>query len=104
MKLNAKGNGSEKQPYRSQDGTAGIADALSSLSERGGLLTLKCGRYDVSSSIVLDTPSTSLTGEVWACNTDPNGVFETPFGTKIRMTKRFFRNQDRKNFRSYKWR
>ena len=26
-----------------------------------------------------------LAGDVWACNTDPNGVFETRYGTKLRL-------------------
>jgi parallel beta-helix repeat protein len=37
-----------------------------------------------SSPIVLRTPSTGLRGEIWACNTDPNGVFEPKNGTKLR--------------------
>lgn len=80
------GTGSERDPFRSPDGTAGIQSSLNALSERGGLLNLTCGRYDIEKPIVFDLPSTCLDGGVWACNTDPNGVFETPFGTKLRMT------------------
>lgn len=53
--------------------------------ERGGCLELPCGQCDIASSIVLDTPSACLTGGIWSCNTDPNGVFESQHGTKIRM-------------------
>lgn len=79
------GNGSEADPYRSADGSAGINTALSSLSERGGRLRLPCGRYDVTKPVVLGLSSTKIAGDVWACNTDPNGVFESRYGTKIRL-------------------
>lgn len=78
------GSGSEKDPIRSADGTAGIQKELDSLSARGGVLNLKSARYDIYRSVLLDTPSLCLSGGVWACNTDPNGVFESKFGTKIR--------------------
>ncbi len=81
------GNGSENNPFTSIDGRAGINDLLSSLSSRGGAVTLKCGRYDISEPIIFDTPSSRLSGEVWSCNTDPNGVFESPYGTKLRLVK-----------------
>ena len=84
------GAGSETDPYRAIDQTAGIESELSALSERGGFLQLESGRYDISKSIVIDTPSLTLSGGVWACNADPNGVFESKFGTKIRMNGRDF--------------
>ena len=84
------GSGSESDPYRSEDGTAGIQAELDALSARGGVLSLKSGRYDIEKSIVFDTPSLSFSGGVWACNVDPNGVFESGFGTKIRMHGKSF--------------
>lgn len=79
------GAGSEEEPFRSDDGTAGIKSALSELGLRGGRLELESGRYDIDNPIVVDSSSTCLSGGVWACNTDPNGVFESKFGTKLRM-------------------
>lgn len=79
------GTGSEIDPFYSQDGTAGVQTGLDNLAERGGKIELKCGRYDIEKTIVLDTPSLCLAGEVWSCNIDPNGVFEPKHGTKIRM-------------------
>lgn len=79
------GTGSEDDPFRAEDGTAGIQTALNALSARGGRLDLPSARYDVTRTTVLDTSSLCLSGGVWACNTDPNGVFESKFGTKIRM-------------------
>ena len=79
------GNGSEDKPFCSENGTAGIQQELDGLAERGGILQLVSGRYDIEKSILIDTPSLCLTGGIWACNTDPNGAFETRFGTKIRM-------------------
>jgi hypothetical protein len=80
-----EGNGTEENPYRSADRTAGIQSELDAIAARGGLLNLESARYDIEKSIVLDTSSLALDGGVWACNTDPNGVFESKFGTKIRM-------------------
>ena len=79
------GNGSEGAPFRAADGTAGIQAGLDALNERGGKLSLPCARYDISAPIVINRSGIKLAGDVWACNTDPNGVFETRFGTKIRM-------------------
>lgn len=85
-----QGDGSETNPYRSADGTAGIQDELSALSERGGILNLKSARYDIERPIVIDSSSLCLDGGVWACNTDPNGVFESKNGTKLRMHGKSF--------------
>ena len=79
------GDGSEKNPYTSEDGSAGISEALGKLCERGGVLRLPSGRYDIYKTITVDTPSLCIDGGIWACNTDPNGVFESRFGTKIRV-------------------
>jgi hypothetical protein len=79
------GVGSESAPFSSADGTAGIQAELDRLSARGGRTELSCGRYDIERPIILDTPSSCLSGGVWACNTDPNGVFESAYGTKVRM-------------------
>lgn len=79
------GVGSETEPFHSDDGCAGIKTELSALADRGGKLRLESGRYDIDAPITVDSSSTCLSGGVWACNTDPNGVFESKFGTKIRM-------------------
>ncbi len=65
--------------------SADIAKALEAIKERGGSVYLPAGEYTVNEPIVIDTPSSRLQGEVWAYNLDPNGVFETPYGTKLRL-------------------
>ena len=80
-----RGGGTETDPFYSEDGTAGIQHGLDLLSDRGGKLPLENGRYDLTTSVILDTSSTCLAGDVWSCNTDPNGVFESKHGTKLRM-------------------
>ena len=85
MQTTRIGNGSEQNPFRATDGTAGLQAELDALTARGGVLQMTSGRYDIERSILLDTPSLCMTGGVWACNTDPNGVFETKYGTKLRM-------------------
>ena len=82
------GDGSENTPFVSEDGTAGIGEALDALSVRGGVLRLPSGRYDITKTLTVDTPSLCVDGGIWACNTDPNGVFESRFGTKIRLLGR----------------
>lgn len=81
------GTGSEADPFRSDDGSAGIASELQRFLGRGGRLNLPCGRYDLAAPLVIDTPSLCLSGDVWACNIDPNGVFESMHGTKLRLAE-----------------
>ena len=65
-----------------------INAALQALSEHGGAVRLSAGEYTVESPIIMNTPSTKIQGDVWAYNLDPNGVFETPYGTKLRLKGR----------------
>ncbi len=67
-----------------------IAAALDSIKATGGRVHLEAGTYGLCEAIVIDTPSSKLEGDVWAYNLDPNGVFETPFGTKLRLMGRSF--------------
>lgn len=62
-----------------------ITRALEEKKELGGAVFLPVGEYRVEEPVLMDTPSTRIAGEVWAYNLDPNGVFETPFGTKLRL-------------------
>ena len=48
------------------------------------------GEYPLQEALVVDASSLCLCGDVWACNTDPNGVFETDHGTKLRMQGKGF--------------
>lgn len=61
-----------------------IQGSLDVLSHTGGVLNLTSGCYDIFSPLVPDVSSLCLDGGVWACNTDPNGVFESKCGTKLR--------------------
>lgn len=67
-----------------------INEALEALNSAGGSVFLKNGEYRIDGPIVINTPSTKLVGEVWAYNLDPNGVFETHYGTKLRLTEKGF--------------
>ena len=67
-----------------------IQAALDARRESGGRVSLDVGTHTLTEPLLIDTPSTRLTGEVWAYNLDPNGVFETPFGTKLRLSGRDF--------------
>ena len=67
-----------------QDATM-IQAELDGLRETGGRVALPCRQYDLAQALVIDTPSLCLCGEVWNYSADPNGVFESPFGTKLRL-------------------
>lgn len=67
-----------------------IQKQLEALEAHGGKLTLPNGEYNISSPVTVDASSLCFSGEMWACNTDPNGVFETDHGTKLRMRGRDF--------------
>lgn len=62
-----------------------INDLLESQRISGGKTELKTGCHLIKEPVMIDTPSQRLSGEIWAYNLDPNGVFETPFGTKLKL-------------------
>lgn len=64
---------------------ADMTRAFEEKKERGGAIFLPVGEYPVESPVLMDSPSTRLCGEVWAYNLDPNGVFETRYGSKLRL-------------------
>lgn len=67
-----------------------INERLSAIEKTGGKVSLSSGEYALSDSVVMNTPSSRLSGESWAYNLDPNGVFETPYGTKLKLTAKDF--------------
>lgn len=87
MNNEIKGRGTEKEPYVSNDGTAGIIKLLKHNIERGGRIDLKSARYDIGKTISLMTPCTFLSGDVWSYSSDPNGVFDSVYGTKLKLVK-----------------
>jgi len=62
-----------------------IQARLDGLMSHGGRLVLPNRSYNIHETVVADSSSMCFAGDVWACNTDPNGVFETDHGTKLRM-------------------
>ncbi|MBE5779233.1 MAG: hypothetical protein E7331_07870 [Clostridiales bacterium] len=73
-----------------QDSAPEIQRQLELLENHGGRLTLPNREYNIASPVTVDASSLCFSGEMWACNTDPNGVFETDHGTKLRMQGRDF--------------
>ncbi len=79
------------EPYeRPENCTPAIQQQLDLLRAHGGCLTLPNHAYSLYAPVVVDASSLCFCGENWACNTDPNGVFETDHGTKLRMRGRDF--------------
>lgn len=83
------GDGSEEAPFTSSDGRAGLQYKLDSLTH-GGIVELESLRYNLEKTLTLDSSSRAIVGKIWCCNTDPNGVFESKFGTKLRLIGRDF--------------
>ena len=45
------------------------------------------GQYDISTPVVIDVSCIKLEGEVWNYSCDPNGVFESDYGAKLRLMR-----------------
>lgn len=67
-----------------------IRRQLHKKSLRGGKVYLAAGEYLLGETLVMDTSSSTLEGESWTCNVDPNGVFESPYGTKLKLCGKDF--------------
>ena len=82
--------GKGKETMNKNGNSAWIQKRLDELAFQGGRTLLSAGEYTIDQTVVLDTSSLCLAGEVWSCNTDPNGVFEAMHGTKLRMRGKDF--------------
>ena len=63
-----------------------IQEKINALKQ-GGKVYLPTGQYDIYKPLVIDTPCIKLEGEVWNYSSDPNGVFESEYGTKLRLQR-----------------
>ena len=55
-----------------------IQKKIDAKSRQGGKVFLRTGEYYIASTVTVDISSFTFEGESWACNVDPNGVFESP--------------------------
>lgn len=55
---------------------------INHLKKRGGYAKIKSAK--ITSTLTLDSSSSTLDGGTWSCNTDPNGVFASNYGTKLK--------------------
>ena len=62
-----------------------IHDMLKELGPRSGRIHLSAQQYNITEPILIDRPCVRLEGEVWAYSSDPNGVFESHYGTQLRL-------------------
>ena len=67
-----------------------VLEALAKITDTGGRAYLPCGEYTINRTVIVDTPSSRLEGETWSYSSDPNGVFESDYGTKLRLCGRDF--------------
>ncbi len=64
---------------------AGVQERLDALGARSGCVRLDARRYELTETVRVDAPCTRLCGEVWSYSADPNGVFESHYGTQLRL-------------------
>ena len=62
-----------------------IGKMVKALGPRSGRVHLPAAQYNLDRTIQIDQPCVCLEGDVWAYNSDPNGVFESRFGTQLRL-------------------
>ena len=53
----------------------------------GGCVRIPCGDHVIHAPVSVNGACIRLTGDVWAYNADPNGVFEARGGSKLKMTQ-----------------
>lgn len=59
---------------------------LDAVRDCGGRIGIPRGRYAWERTVVIDTSSLCLCGDVWSYSRDPNGVFASKYGTQLRCT------------------
>lgn len=67
-----------------------IHDMLKELGPRSGRIHLSAQQYNITEPILIDRPCVRLEGEMWAYSSDPNGVFESRYGTQLRLRGKGF--------------
>ena len=62
-----------------------LAEKIRGLGPRSGRIRLPAESFSLSETIEIDQPCVCLEGDVWAYSSDPNGVFESRYGTQLRL-------------------
>lgn len=60
------------------------------LNKTKSKLTLKAGKYFIDTPLFVDKSCINFSGEIWNYPSDPNGVFESVYGTKLKIKKDSF--------------
>ena len=55
------------------------------LGARNGSVRLPAVSIDINETLEIDHPCIGLEGDIWAYSSDPNGVFESRYGTQLRL-------------------
>ena len=58
---------------------------LRNIGPRSGRIHLPAESFSLYETLEIDQPCVCLEGEVWAYSSDPNGVFESRYGTQLRL-------------------
>ncbi len=67
-----------------------IVSGLKDLGPRDGKVHLLPESYSLTAPVDIDRPCVCLEGDIWSYSADPNGVFESRYGTQLRLRGRGF--------------
>ena len=81
----SSGLGTEERPYISLDGTGGLTQAMFNLEARAGKVRIPSARFNLTASPVVKRKNIHIEGDAWNYSNDPNGVYESPNGSKLRL-------------------
>lgn len=74
----------EKNCAEAQNGKE-LSGTIEALGGEGGKVRLACGCCEAFDTVCVDAPCICVEGEVWSYSCDPNGVFESHSGSKLRL-------------------
>ena len=62
-----------------------LQGAIDRIRDAGGRVELSVGDHRIYRGLRIDSPCVRLSGGVWSYSSDPNGVFESYYGSKLRL-------------------
>ena len=62
-----------------------LSAAIEKLGSDGGKVRIPCGSLELDKTVCIDAPCICIEGDAWSYSSDPNGVFESHSGSKLRL-------------------
>ena len=67
-----------------------VQELINQLGPRSGRIHLPAESFQLPDTVRIDRPCVCLEGELWAYSSDPNGVFESRYGTQLKLKGKSF--------------